>query len=73
MSTVRIQMHLYGDSDVLERDVVNERLVYIVHVVILRLKQERRRGLLGDMDIRISTQTFYRNMGVLANYTNALG
>ena len=53
MSALRIQMHLYGDSGVLERHVVDERLVYIVHVVILRLKQERRRGLLGDMDMRI--------------------
>jgi hypothetical protein len=40
-----------GNPGVLLRNVVNQRLVYTVHVVILRLQQKGRRRLAGDMNI----------------------
>ena len=40
MPALRIQMHLHGNASVLESDVVSHRLVYAVHVVILRLHQK---------------------------------
>jgi len=39
-AALRIQMHLDGNLSVLQGDIVDERLVYIVHVVILRLQQK---------------------------------
>ena len=39
MPALRIQMHLHGDAGVLQCDVVSQRVVYTVHVVILRLQQ----------------------------------
>jgi hypothetical protein len=53
MAALRIQMHLHGNAGVLERDVVRQRVVYVVHVVILSLQQERRRRLAGDMEIGV--------------------
>jgi hypothetical protein len=35
MPALRIQMHLHGNPSVLQRNVVSQRVVYIVHVVIL--------------------------------------
>src|ERR1700737_2591575 len=63
MPALRIQMHLDGNLSVLQGDVVDERLVYIVHGVILRLQQKRRRRLPGDMstDIRIQLEFFVVN------------
>ena len=53
MAALRIQMHLHGNAGVLERDIVRQRIVYVVHVVILGLQQERRRRLAGDMEIGV--------------------
>ena len=38
MSALRIQMHLHGNPSLLQRDVVSQRVVYAVDVVILRLQ-----------------------------------
>jgi hypothetical protein len=48
MLALRIQMHLHGSPSVLQRNAVSQRVVYIVHVVILRLQQEDRRRLAGE-------------------------
>ena len=40
MPALRIQMHLHGYPSLLESNVVSQRIVYVVHVVILILKQE---------------------------------
>jgi len=45
MPAVRIQMHLHGNPGLLQRNVVGQRVIYVVHVVILVLQQERRRRL----------------------------
>ena len=46
MAALRVQMHLHGNPRVLQRDVINEGLLYAVHIVILVLQQEcwRRSG-----------------------------
>lgn len=53
MAALRIQMHLHGNAGALERDVVRQRVVYVVHVIILSLQQERRRRLAGDVEIGV--------------------
>jgi hypothetical protein len=58
MPTLRIQMHLHRSPSVLQRNVVNQRLVYTVHVVILRLQQKRWRRLTRDMNIRSQFEFF---------------
>src|SRR5215472_11855541 len=49
-------MHLYRDTSILQRNVVSQSVVYVVHVVILGLQQERGRSLMGDRNIRIQPQ-----------------
>src|SRR5467141_2294807 len=50
MPGLGVQMHLHGNSSLLQRNVVSQRVVYVVYVVyvvILSLQQERRRCLAG--------------------------
>jgi len=42
MAALRIQMHLHGNAGVLQSNVVSERVVYVIHMVILSLQQKRR-------------------------------
>ncbi len=49
----RIQMHFCWNPGLLQRDVVNQRVVDTVHGIILGLQQKRRRRLAGDRNIRI--------------------
>src|SRR5256714_5591695 len=58
MPAPRIQMHLYGHSGFLERNVVGNRMEYVVHVVILSLEQKSRRRLPGYSNVRIQRQIF---------------
>ena len=58
MPALRIQMHLHRNPGLLQRNIIDQRVVYIVHGVILRLQQKRRRRLAGDGDIRIQLKTF---------------
>jgi len=53
MPALRVQMHLYRNPRLLQRNVVRQRVVYVVHVVIFRLQQERGRRLARDMQIRV--------------------
>jgi hypothetical protein len=77
MTALRIQMHLHGNASLLQRNVVNQRVVYIVHGVILRLQQKRRRRLVGDGDIRIQLKLLIvnpqTNAGPLAGFGHAVG
>jgi hypothetical protein len=52
------QMHLHGNPSLLQRNVVSQRVVYVVHVVILSLQQKRRRCLAGDRNIGIQRKIF---------------
>ena len=61
MSASRVQMHLHGDSRVFERDVINQRLVDAVHMVVLCLKQERRRRPSGNRNIGIQFELLIVN------------
>jgi hypothetical protein len=61
MPSLGVQVHLYGDPNVLQRNVVSQRIVYIVHVVILRLKQKRGGRPAGDMEIWVQRKTFIGN------------
>jgi hypothetical protein len=54
-------MHFYGDAGVLQRNVVNQRVVDTVDGIILSLQQEGRRGLASDTDIRIQLKLFIGN------------
>ena len=58
MPALRVQMHLHGNPSLLQRNVVSQRVVYVVHVVILRLQQKRRRRLAGDRNIGIQRKIF---------------
>ena len=53
MSAVCIELHFDGDARVLERDVVDERVVDVVDVVVLSLQQEGGRRLAGDVNLRV--------------------
>jgi hypothetical protein len=57
MPALGIQMHLHRDPNLLQSNVVSQR---VVHVVIFRLQQKRRRRLAGDRNID-STQDLYRH------------
>ena len=52
---LRIQMHLHGNTNPLQRGIVGQRVLHTVNVVILILEQKRRWCLEGDagIDIRI--------------------
>jgi len=56
MPALSIQMHFHGNAGILERDVVSQRVIYIVHMVIFRLQQKHRRRLSGDVEIRVQSQ-----------------
>src|ERR1019366_1874405 len=56
--SLSIQMHLHGSASVLQRNVVSKRVVYVVHVVILVLQQERRRRLGGHWNFGIQRKMF---------------
>src|SRR2546429_125999 len=43
MPALRIQMHLHRNPSLLQSNVVSQRVVDVVHVVILSLHQKRRR------------------------------
>ena len=53
MPGLGVQIHLHGNSSLLQRNVVSQRVVYVVYVVILSLQQKRRRRLAGDREIGI--------------------
>lgn len=53
MPAVSIQMHLHGNPSLLQRNVIRQRVVNIVHMIIFRLQQERRRRLTSDWDFWI--------------------
>ena len=44
-------MHLHSNAGIFERDVVSQRIIHIVYVVILGLQQERRRRTASDGNI----------------------
>ena len=50
------KMHLHGHAGVLQRDMVDQRLVDAIDVVILRLQQERGWRLTGDMNVRVQLE-----------------
>src|ERR1017187_3553431 len=56
--SLSIQMHLHGNASVLQRNVVSKRVVYVVHVVILVLQQERRWRLGGHWNFGIQRKMF---------------
>jgi hypothetical protein len=47
MPALRVQMYLYGNTCILERDIVGHRVVYAIHRIIFRLQQKRRGCLAG--------------------------
>ncbi len=55
---LRVQMHFHRNPGVLQRDVINQRVVDAVHVIILGLQQKGRRRLAGDGNSLDSTQIF---------------
>jgi hypothetical protein len=63
MPALSIQVHFRRDPSVLQRNVLRQRVVDIVHVVILCLQQKRRRSLMGDRNIRIHSQIFIGTRG----------
>ena len=56
MAALGVEMHLHRNAGVLQRDVVDQRLVDAVHVVVLVLEDERRRRLAGEMSANIRVQ-----------------
>jgi hypothetical protein len=70
MPALRVQMHFHGCPSLLQCNVVRQRVVYVVHVVILRLQQKRRRRLASDRNIGIQSKLFIgdRLMRRLSNH-----
>ena len=58
MPALRVQMHLHGNSGLLQRNVISQRVVHAVHVVILSLQQKRRWRLTGDRNFRINRKIY---------------
>jgi len=56
VAALGVEMHLHRNAGVLQRDVVDQRLVDAVHVVVLVLEDERRRRLAGEMGTYIRVQ-----------------
>ena len=63
MPALRVQVHLHGNSSLLQGCIVTERVLYAVHMVILVLQQKRRRRLAGNIsrNIRIQLETVISN------------
>ena len=61
MPALRIQMHLYGNTRLLKRNVIGKRVVDIVYMIILGLEQERRWSLRADVraNIRIQVENIF--------------
>ena len=51
-------MHLNGNASFLQRKVVNQRVIYRIDRIVLRLQQKRRRCLASDRNIRIQLKIF---------------
>src|SRR6266480_3194144 len=58
MPALGVQMHLHWNPSLLQRNVVSQRVVYVVHVVILSLQQKRRRRLAGHRNFGIQRKMF---------------
>src|SRR2546423_9255686 len=56
MPPVGIQMHLRWNAGILQRDVVHQRLVDVVHAVRLGLEPEPWRRVAGDVNVRIEPE-----------------
>src|SRR5712691_2766711 len=54
-------MHLYWNPGVLQRNVVNQRVVDIVHGIVLGLQQEGRWRLPAHRNIRIQLKSLFGN------------
>src|SRR5882724_3035698 len=59
MPAVRIQMHLHRNLGLLQPNVVNQRFLYRVYRVILRLHQKRRRRLSSHLNIWIQLELLF--------------
>lgn len=53
MTALGVEMEFRGNASIFQSDVVGERIVDAVDVVILSLQQERGRGLAGDRDFGV--------------------
>ena len=58
MPALGVQMHLHWNPSLLQRNVVSQRVVHVVHVVILSLQQKRRRRLAGHRNFGIQRKMF---------------
>src|ERR1700729_4600132 len=57
-------MHFHWNLSSLEGNVVSQRVVYVVYVVVLSLQQERRRRLAGDGNFGIQCEIFVSGRGM---------
>ena len=57
MAALCIQVHLHGNSGLLQPNVINQRLVDTIYVIILGLQQKCRWRIGGDWNIRIQLKT----------------
>jgi hypothetical protein len=53
MLALRVQMNFGWNAGILQRNVVRQRVIHIVDIVILGLQQKRRRRLPPDVEIGI--------------------
>jgi hypothetical protein len=58
MSTFDIHVHLRGNAALPERRIVDERVLYGIYGIVLRLKQERGRRPARDLNIRVQREVF---------------
>ena len=62
MTALGVEVHLHRDAGVLERDVVDQRLVDAVHVVVLVLEDERGGRLRGQVGADVGVQPGLRQL-----------
>ena len=58
MAAVRVEMNLRGDADFSQRDVVGERVVDVVDMIVFGLQEEGGWGLRGDVEIWIEAENW---------------
>src|SRR5213080_618103 len=58
MPTLDVQVHLRRNAGLPERPIVDERVLYWIYGIVLRLKQERGRRPAGDLNVGVQREVF---------------
>src|SRR5205085_807998 len=65
MPAMCIQMHFHGYASLFKRDVISQRIINTVHVIIFCLEQKCGRCLAGNRNFRIYAKVLVRMGGII--------